>query len=158
MTTVREEPSLLLFSDRLDFAMARAGMSQSQLAKASGTSSQTIRAMRNRGSREYSGEYLGRLASALQVTKAWLGVNDGTPPEGVFTQPPAAAEAEPDSASQFSLRGLTALQVAGLEALAKLMRAGSYSDTDVIGLLNSLKPRLEVVESRSVGRVGGAEL
>jgi hypothetical protein len=85
----------------------------------------------------------------LQVSKAWLGVNEGAPPEGAFKQEAAFKKEVASGATDggdrghLPLQGLNALQVAGLEALATLMRAGVYSDTEVIDLLSSLKPRLQ---------------
>jgi hypothetical protein len=42
---------------------------------------------------------------------------------------------------------LSALQVAGLEALTTLMRSGDFSDEEVIDLLAELKPRLTKLKS-----------
>lgn len=143
MNSTPEQPSLDSFSERLEYSMMRANMNQTQLADAIGTTSQTIRAMRKRPSFEYSGQYLAPLARALQVSKAWLGVNEGAPPEGAFKHEEAPGVRADHTRPHLSLEGLNALQVAGLEALATLMRIKAYSDSEVIDLLSALKPRLE---------------
>jgi transcriptional regulator with XRE-family HTH domain len=139
MTSVDTEelPSMELFRDRINFALERAKLSQSELARKIGTTPQNIQNMTTREKPDYRGAKLRELAEALRVPPGWLACNDTG--AGVARR---VKEPENKTPSGLSTTDLSALQVAGLEALAALMRSGDFTTEEVIDLLASLKPRL----------------
>ncbi|MBN3761013.1 helix-turn-helix transcriptional regulator [Burkholderia sp. Ac-20365] len=71
-----ELPSLALYPDRLKFAMDRAKLSTSQLARAINCSVGVISNMRGRKNPTYSGPFLKQVAAALDVPAEWLAWNN----------------------------------------------------------------------------------
>jgi transcriptional regulator with XRE-family HTH domain len=130
-------PSMELFRDRINFALERANLSQSELARRIGTTPQNVQNMTTREKPVYRGAKLLELAEALRVPAGWLACNDAGPG-------PAKRMKQSDNIAPpvFNTADLTPLQVAGLEALASLMRSGDFTNEEVIDLLTSLKPRL----------------
>jgi transcriptional regulator with XRE-family HTH domain len=145
MTSVEtdEFPSMELFRDRINFALERAKLSQSELARRIGTTPQNVQNMTTREKPVYRGTRLLELAEALRVPAGWLACNDkGAVPASRIKQSENKATPVLDTAD------LTPLQVAGLEALASLMRSGDFTNEEVIDLLGDLKPRLARLKQR----------
>jgi transcriptional regulator with XRE-family HTH domain len=140
-----ELPSMEMFRDRLTFALERANMSKAELGRRTDSSSQNINNMTTREGLTYRGIKLFQIADVLQVPPEWLGGDDTvTRPAAILKSPASAKGGVTSSATA----GLSALQVAGLEALTSLMRSGDFSDEEVIDLLGELKPRLARLKSR----------
>ena len=138
-----------LFRDRLQFALDRANLNQSELGRAIGTTPQSVQNMVKRDKPDYRGGHAQKMADVLNVSVSWLAYNEGSPPEGAAVakaleqpNPNPRVSNNATSAKALSMEGLSSLQTAGLEALAKLMREKLFGDAEVIDLLQQLKPQL----------------
>lgn len=139
-----ELPTLELFRDRIKFALERANMSQSELGRCIGTSPQNVQNMTTRKGLTYRGARLFRMAEVLEVPAEWLGGDKTVVNSREKAKSP---ESSRSPVSLLDTSNLSALQVAGLEALTTLMRGGDFSDEEVIDLLAELKPRLKKLKS-----------
>ena len=155
MSDTRETPAspdFTLFRDRLLFSLERAGITQTELARAIGATPQAVQHMVKRDKPFYRGGQATKMAAALDVSVSWLAYKEGPPPEGdanlkspenkLDLSAPQSVSARAASSRTLSMEGLSSLQTAGLEALAELMRANLFGDAEVIDLLHQLKPEL----------------
>jgi len=130
------------FGDRLRYALKVRGLRQAALAEELGITDSAVSQFCKSESAEGGGRYVHEISEFVGVDKLWLRLGDGLPK---FRDLPARAPKRApsvESKGNWLPAGLSTLQLAALESLAKVMQAGQFDDMACLDFLQQLKPAL----------------